>query len=94
MSNSKSKFKAAVKAKSNCKKSAPADEVWCVDICEHEVGWAIRLEDTFEFATKEEAEKYVQSENVKFAASGNSECYALAHAPYKKGAPKDPWIIN
>lgn len=96
MPDSKSKLKTKTKVKSKSEKNT-SSQVWCVDVCEHEVGWAIRLEDTHEFPNKEKAEEYVRKANAEFASQGNSDCYAVAHSPYEKGTAektRSPWIIN
>ena len=60
-------------------------ELWCVDVYEHEKGFGQRLEDRFEFPSEEDAEAYVCKANAEFSKQGDSDCFALAHPPYKKG---------
>lgn len=78
-----SKFKSRFEAKQRPIKKSPAG-IWCVDIYEHEEGWGQRLEDHFEFPSQEAATKYAQQTNAEFLKHGSSECFALAHPPYRK----------
>lgn len=59
-------------------------EIWCVDVYEHEKDSGQRLEDHFEFSSEEDASAYVRKVNVEFSKNGSSDCFALAHLPYKK----------
>lgn len=71
------------KTKSKPSKNS-AKEVWCVDVYEHEKGWGERLEDHFEFPSEEEANTYFRKATAEFSKQGDSDCFALAHRPYKK----------
>lgn len=62
-----------------------AKEVWCVDVYEHEKDQGQRLEERFEFSSEEDAADYARKANAKFSKQGDSDCFALAHPPYKKG---------
>lgn len=77
MSKMKSKFRPKIK-------KSPAPQIWCVGVYEHEAGWGQRMEERLEFPSEEAALKYVQESNAKFRKQGDSDCFALAHPPYKK----------
>ncbi len=72
------------RSKSNSQKKK-TQEIWCVDVYEHEKDGGQRLEDHFEFPSEEDASAYVRKANVEFSKHGSSDCFAMAHPPYKKG---------
>jgi hypothetical protein len=62
----------------------PKEKPWFVDVYEYERGWGCKLDETCEFATKEEADAYVKKTNDKNPVGPTPDWYMMAYPPYQK----------
>lgn len=62
----------------------PKEKPWFVDVYEYERGWGNKLDDTYEFPTKEEADAYVASTNARNQPGPAPDWYMMAYPAYQK----------
>ena len=62
----------------------PKEKPWFVDVYEYERGWGNKLDDTYEFPTKEEADEYVAKTNARNKPGPAPDWYMMAYPPYQK----------
>ena len=56
--------------------------VWCVDMLESEAGWGSKIDGSFYFTSREEANRFVHEYNKKFNSGTTTQSwYMMAMSP-------------